>query len=41
VSYTGNGSAGATIGHSLGVKPSLMIFKDRDKLEIGLFIIKI
>ena len=33
VSYTGNGSAGATIGHSLGVKPSLMIFKDRDNVR--------
>ena len=30
VSYTGNGSAGATVGHGLGTTPSLMIFKDRD-----------
>jgi len=29
VSYTGNGSAGATIGHSLGVAPSMFIIKNR------------
>ena len=29
VSYTGNGSAGATIGHGLGVKPAMMIIKNR------------
>jgi len=27
VSYTGNGTSGATIGHGLGVKPSCMIIK--------------
>jgi len=30
VSYTGNATAGATVGHGLGTTPSLMIFKDRD-----------
>ena len=33
VSYTGNGSAGATIGHSLGSVPSLMIVKRRSNTE--------
>ncbi len=30
VSYTGNGSAGATIGHGLSQKPSIIITKRRD-----------
>ena len=30
VSYTGNGSAGATIGHGLGVIPKMIIVKGRD-----------
>jgi hypothetical protein len=30
VSYTGNGSAGATVGHGLGVAPKLLIIKNRD-----------
>jgi hypothetical protein len=30
VSYTGNGVAGATIGHGLGVTPAMMIIKNRD-----------
>lgn len=30
VTYTGNGTAGATIGHGLGVKPSMIIVKNRD-----------
>ncbi len=30
VSYTGNGSDGATIGHGLSKAPELVIFKDRD-----------
>jgi hypothetical protein len=30
VSYTGNGSAGATIGHGLGVTPKFIIVKGRD-----------
>ena len=30
VSYTGNDTAGATVGHGLGVATSFMIFKDRD-----------
>ena len=30
VSYTGNGSAGATVGHSLSQKPSIIITKRRD-----------
>ena len=29
VSYTGNNTAGATIGHGLGKKPSMMIVKER------------
>jgi len=29
VSYTGNGTAGATIGHGLGVAPSMFIIKNR------------
>jgi hypothetical protein len=29
-SYTGNGSAGATVGHSLGVQPDMIIVKSRD-----------
>jgi len=29
VSYTGNGTAGATIGHGLGTTPSMMIVKNR------------
>ena len=33
VSYTGNGTAGATIGHSLGVKPSMIIVKSRDSAQ--------
>ena len=31
VSYTGNGTAGATIGHGLGVAPSMVIVKNRDR----------
>jgi hypothetical protein len=30
VSYTGNGTAGATIGHGLGVQPHMVIYKNRD-----------
>jgi hypothetical protein len=30
VTYTGNGSAGATIGHGLGAVPSMIIVKRRD-----------
>jgi len=29
VSYTGNGTAGATVGHGLGVVPSMIIVKER------------
>ena len=32
VSYTGNGTSGATVGHGLGVKPSMMIIKTRESL---------
>ena len=32
VSYTGNGSAGATVGHGLGAKPDFYILK---KVEIN------
>ena len=31
VTYTGNGSAGATIGHGLGAAPSMLMFKNRDE----------
>jgi hypothetical protein len=30
VSYTGNSTAGSTIGHNLGVAPKMIIVKDRD-----------
>tara|TARA_Y100000361_G_scaffold142258_1_gene148148 strand:+ start:60 stop:1133 length:1074 start_codon:yes stop_codon:yes gene_type:complete len=30
VTYTGNGNDGATVGHGLGVAPSMVIFKCRD-----------
>ena len=30
VSYTGNGTAGATVGHGLNSVPDMMIFKNRD-----------
>jgi len=30
VTFTGNGTAGATIPHSLGVKPGLVVIKERD-----------
>tara|TARA_R100000234_G_scaffold119661_2_gene103227 strand:+ start:1548 stop:4043 length:2496 start_codon:yes stop_codon:yes gene_type:complete len=30
VTYTGNGTAGATVGHGLGKKPRLIIVKNRD-----------
>jgi hypothetical protein len=33
VTYTGNGSAGATVGHGLGVVPSMIIAKSRDTTE--------
>jgi len=33
VSYTGNGTSGATIGHSLAVKPSMIIVKSRDAAQ--------
>jgi hypothetical protein len=31
VAYTGNGTAGRTVAHSLGVAPELMIFKNRSQ----------
>ena len=31
VSYTGNGTANQTVGHSLGVTPGLIIIKNRDR----------
>ena len=34
VTYTGNGSNGATVGHGLGVTPAMIIFKRRDAAEI-------
>jgi len=33
VTYTGNGTIGATIGHGLGVKPSLIIAKTRSNAD--------
>jgi len=33
VSYTGNGTSGATIGHGLGVTPSMIIIKNRDRSD--------
>tara|TARA_R100001126_G_scaffold77201_1_gene45949 strand:- start:1119 stop:3515 length:2397 start_codon:yes stop_codon:yes gene_type:complete len=30
ISYTGNGTSGATVGHGLGVKPSFFIIKQRN-----------
>jgi hypothetical protein len=33
VTYAGNSTAGATIGHGLGVAPSMVIVKARDKTE--------
>jgi len=30
VSWTGNGTTGATVGHGLSVKPAMVIMKDRD-----------
>jgi hypothetical protein len=35
VTYTGNGTAGATIGHGLGVAPSLIIVKERSSNVSG------
>jgi len=35
VSYTGNQTAGQTIGHGLGVTPSLIIVKNRDTATFG------
>jgi hypothetical protein len=33
VTYTGNGTSGATVGHGLGVTPSMVILKRRDVLS--------
>ena len=33
VTYTGNGTAGATIGHGLGVAPSMMFIKGRTNVD--------
>jgi hypothetical protein len=33
VTYTGNGSAGATVGHGLGVAPQMIIIKNRDAAD--------
>ena len=32
VRYTGNGTSGATVGHGLGVSPSMIIIKNRDSV---------
>jgi hypothetical protein len=34
VSYTGTGSAGATVGHGLGVTPQVIIVKNRDFADV-------
>lgn len=36
VSYTGNGTSGATVGHGLGVTPNLLIVKNRDYSDVWL-----
>jgi len=36
VSYTGNGTSGATVGHGLGVAPNLLIVKNRDYSDVWL-----
>jgi len=33
IGYTGNGTAGATVGHGLGIKPSWLVCKNRDGVE--------
>ena len=33
VSYTGNGTSGATVGHGLGVAPNLIIVKNRTRID--------
>jgi hypothetical protein len=33
VTYTGNGTSGATIGHGLGVAPSMLIVRDRNTVN--------
>jgi hypothetical protein len=33
VTYTGNGTAGATVGHGLGATPAMAIFKNRDAVQ--------
>jgi len=35
VTYTGNGSNGATVGHGLGVVPAMMIIKSRNYGSVG------
>ena len=35
VSYTGNGTVGATVGHGLGKKPKFFITKNRDTAGLG------
>ena len=34
VTYTGNGSAGATCGHGLGATPALVIWKNRNDVDV-------
>ena len=38
VSYTGNNTAGATVGHGLGVEPSMYIIKNRDNASESFFV---
>ena len=33
VSYTGNATSGATLGHGLGIKPAMIISKNRDEAQ--------
>ena len=35
VTYTGNGTAGATVGHGLGATPAMFIIKRRAQLMVG------
>jgi hypothetical protein len=35
ITYTGNGTAGATVGHGLGVVPSMIIVKSRNEAKAG------
>ena len=40
MSYTGNGTAGATVGHGLGVTPKMIIVKKGQVFQLGMCIMK-